>query len=49
MGVSATHIDWTLVPYIRESFYKHFKDGLKYMLTEEEYEQLMAEDTNTEE
>lgn len=29
-GVSATHIDWTMVPYIRKSFYKHFNDGLKY-------------------
>ena len=30
-GVSATHIDWTMVPYVRKSFYKHFKTGLKYM------------------
>lgn len=30
-GVSATHIDWTLVPYVRKSFYKHYKDGLKYI------------------
>lgn len=29
-GVSATHIDWTAVPYVRKSFTKHFKDGLKY-------------------
>ena len=29
-GVSATHLDWTMVPYVRKSFYKHFKDGLKY-------------------
>jgi ribonucleoside-triphosphate reductase len=25
-GVSATHLDWTMVPYIRKSFYKHYKD-----------------------
>ena len=31
-GVSATHIDWTMVPYIRKSFHKHFKDGIKYIL-----------------
>ena len=31
-GVSATHIDWTLVPYVRKSFYKHWKDGCKYIL-----------------
>lgn len=29
-GVSATHIDWTMIPYVRKSFSKHFKDGLKY-------------------
>lgn len=30
-GVSATHIDWSMVPYVRMSFYKHFKNGLKYI------------------
>jgi ribonucleoside-triphosphate reductase len=30
-GVSATHLDWTMVPYVRKSFYKHWKDGLKYI------------------
>lgn len=30
-GVSATHLDWTMVPYVRKSFYKHFKDGLKWV------------------
>lgn len=30
-GVSASHIDWTMVPYVRKSFYKHIKDGLMYM------------------
>ena len=30
-GVSATHLDWTMVPYVRKSFYKHFKDGVKYL------------------
>ena len=30
-GVSATHIDWTMVPYVRKSFYKHYRDGLKYV------------------
>lgn len=29
-GVSATHLDWTMVPYVRKSFFKHYKDGLKY-------------------
>lgn len=30
-GVSATHLDWTMVPYVRKSFYKHFCDGLSYI------------------
>lgn len=30
-GVSATHLDWTMVPYVRYSFYKHFKDGMHYI------------------
>ena len=30
-GVSASHLDWTMVPYVRMSFCKHFKDGLKYI------------------
>lgn len=29
-GVSATHIDWTMVPYVRKSFRKHWLDGQKY-------------------
>ena len=34
-GVSASHIDWTMVPYVRKSFYKHYKNGLKYILDRE--------------
>lgn len=30
-GVSATHLDWTMVPYVRKSFGKHYIDGLKYI------------------
>lgn len=30
-GVSATHLDWTLVPYVRKSFYKHFMEGVKWV------------------
>ena len=29
-GVSATHIDWTMIPYVRKSFAKHYMDGIKY-------------------
>ena len=24
-GVSSTHLDWTLVPYVRKTFFKHYK------------------------
>ncbi len=33
-GVSATHLDWTMVPYVRKSFYKHFKEGCTYLYEE---------------
>ena len=31
-GVSASHLDWTMIPYIRKSFRKHYTDGAKYIL-----------------
>ena len=30
-GVAAGHLDWTMVPYVRKSFYKHWCDGNKYI------------------
>lgn len=30
-GVGASHLDWTMVPYVRKSFYKHFKNGARYI------------------
>ena len=30
-GVSATHLDWTMVPYVRLSFWKHYWDGAFYI------------------
>ena len=30
-GVSATHLDWTMVPYVRKSFRKHMINGLRYI------------------
>lgn len=30
-GVSATHLDWTMVPYVRKSFARHFVTGMKYI------------------
>ena len=35
-GVSATHLDWTMIPYVRYSFYKHFRDGMKYIENQQE-------------
>ena len=32
-GVSASHIDWTMVPYVRKSFAKHYRDGLRFVET----------------
>ena len=39
-GVSATHLDWTMVPYVRKSFAKHFKDGVKYLQPEDDIERI---------
>ena len=30
-GVSATHLDWTMVPYVRKSFHKHWIDGMNHV------------------
>lgn len=36
-GCSATHLDWTMVPYVRKSFTKHLGDGLRYIEKKSEY------------
>ena len=36
-GVSATHIDWTMVPYVRKSFTKHLSDGLAWCENKSSY------------
>ena len=47
-GVSASHLDWTMVPYVRMSFFKHFRDGMNYIeemeLSEDYNETLSIED-----
>ena len=47
-GVSASHLDWTMVPYVKISFYKHYKDGMNYIeemeLSEDYNEELSIED-----
>ena len=30
-GVSEAHLDWTMVPYVRKSFMKHYKNGLEWI------------------
>ena len=30
-GVSYTHYDWSSVPYVRKSFWKHMMDGMNYI------------------
>ena len=45
-GVSATHLDWTMVPYVRKSFYKHFKDGAYYMSTPRFYKWFNTQEYN---
>lgn len=42
-GVSATHLDWTMVPYVRKSFAKHFKDGVKYLQPEDDFNRVPKE------
>lgn len=49
-GVSASHLDWTMVPYVRKSFRKHYIDGLKYIenFNDEEYFNHIPEDAGIE-
>ena len=35
-GVSATHLDWTMVPYVRKSFYKHYKEAVEFFGTDDD-------------
>ena len=46
-GVAATHLDWTMVPYVRKSFFKHYLEGLKYIegIEAEEYEGINKENS----
>ena len=47
-GVSATHIDWTMVPYVRKSFAKHFKDGLIYVQHDREQAKIVPNELSFE-
>ena len=44
-GCSASHLDWTMVKYVRKSFRKHFFDGLEFLYEPDEYE-IKTEDLN---
>ena len=47
-GASASHLDWTMVPYVRLSFFNHYRDGMNYIeemeLSEDYNEQMSIED-----
>ena len=47
-GVSATHLDWTMIPYVRKSFRKHFNNGLLYIEEIELPTQYLAEEVSIE-
>lgn len=36
-GVSATHLDWSAVPYVRKSFKKHLIEGFEYIARGDKY------------
>jgi ribonucleoside-triphosphate reductase len=38
VGVSATHLDWTMVPYVRSSFFKHYL--VQYLKESDEFDKL---------
>ena len=37
-GVSATHLDWTMVPYVRKSFFKHYV--MNYIKSQDDFDTL---------
>lgn len=43
-GVASAHIDYDLAPYVKKSFYKHFREGVKYLVTEEEKQAICLPD-----
>ena len=46
-GVSASHLDWTMVPYVRKSFYKHYMIGLEYMCGDmEQFQEILEREFN---
>ena len=48
-GVSYGHFDWSMVPYVRKSFYKHYKEGLYWFGNEGYLEGITKETSITDE
>ena len=46
-GVSASHLDWTMVPYVRKSFFKHYL--LEYLKDRDDFYELNLEEMTEEE
>ena len=42
-GVAYSHFDWSMVPYVRKSFYKHWKEGIYWFGNEKELEGITKE------
>ena len=48
-GVSASHLDWTMVPYVKKSFYKHYMTGLDYLCGDRsQFNELLLKNFNKE-
>ena len=45
-GVSASHLDWTMVPYVRMSFAKHYRDALVWVVGMDEDKEIDYEIAN---
>lgn len=43
-GVSCTHLDWSMVPFVRLSFFKHYRDGIFYICEAPGFSNLTKED-----
>lgn len=48
-GVSASHLDWTMIPYVKKSFYKHYMTGLDYLCSDRsQFNELLLKNFNKE-
>ena len=42
-GVAYSHFDWSMIPYVRKSFYKHYVEGIYWFGNEKELEDITKE------